>query len=117
MSDTTPSNRVRDILNTAAADLTPDVVYAAIQVAERRRDRADDDIRLLNAKFVEVSRAVHVDIVDSNAHKDETKSAVFGQGFRDAQEGHSQETNPYIPEDFQNHGDWNRGWLNLCRDV
>ncbi len=60
MSDTTPSNRVRDILNTAAADLTPDVVYAAIQVAERRRDRADDDIRLLNAKFVEVARAVHV---------------------------------------------------------
>lgn len=56
MSDTTPSNRVRDILNAAAADLTPDVVYAAIQVAERRRDRADDDICKLNAKFVEVAR-------------------------------------------------------------
>ena len=54
MSDT--SNRVRDILNTATSDLTPDVVYAAIQVAKRRRDRADDDIRLLNAKFVEVAR-------------------------------------------------------------
>ncbi len=56
MADTTPSNRVRDILNTSSADLTPDVVYAAIQVAVRRRDRADDDIRLLNAKFVEVVR-------------------------------------------------------------
>ncbi len=65
MSDTTPSNRVRDILNTAASDLTQDIVYAAIQVAERRRDRADDDIRLLNAKFVEVSRAVHVAIAES----------------------------------------------------
>lgn len=57
MSDTTLSNRVRDILNAAPDDLTPDVVYTAIQVAERRRDRADDDIRLLNAKFVEVSMA------------------------------------------------------------
>ena len=65
MSDTTPSNRVRDILNTTASDLTLDVVYTAIQVAERRRDRADDDIRLLNAKFVEVARAVHVAVVDS----------------------------------------------------
>ena len=64
MSDTTPSNRVRDILNTAAADLTTDVVYAAIQVAERRRDRADDDICKLNAKFVEVARAAHVAIAE-----------------------------------------------------
>ena len=64
MSDTTPSNRVRDILNTAPVDLTLDVVYTAIQVAERRRDRADDDIRLLNAKFVEVARAVHVAITE-----------------------------------------------------
>lgn len=66
MSDTTPSNRVRDILSAATSDLTPDVVYAAIQVAERRRDRADDDIRLLNAKFVEVARAVHVAIAESH---------------------------------------------------
>lgn len=60
MSSTTPSNRVRDILNAATADLTTDIVYTAIQAAERRRDKADDDIRLLNAKFVEVER--------SNAH-------------------------------------------------
>lgn len=66
MSDTTPSNRVRDILNSAAANLTTDVIYTAIQAAERRRDRADDDIRLLNAKFVEVARAVHVAVVESH---------------------------------------------------
>ncbi len=57
MTDTTPSNRVRDILNASSADLTPDAVYTAIQVAERRRDRADEDICKLNAKFVEVAMA------------------------------------------------------------
>jgi hypothetical protein len=77
MSDTTPSNRVRDILHTAAADLTPDVVYAAIQVAERRRDRADADIQLLNAKFVEVARAVHVAVAKS--HRSELQRCQSGK--------------------------------------
>lgn len=66
MSDTTSSNRVRDILNSAADSLTTDVIYTAIQAAERRRDRANDDIRMLNAKFVEVARTVHVAIVESH---------------------------------------------------
>lgn len=55
VSDTNISNRVRDILNSSADNLTTDIVYTAIQAAKRRRDRANDDIQLLNAKFVEVA--------------------------------------------------------------
>lgn len=71
MTDATSSNRVRDILNAAAGSLTTDIVYTAIQAAERRRDRANDDIRLLNAKFVEVARAKDsntVEVTSSKAH-------------------------------------------------
>jgi len=51
------SNRVRDIIRRDPADLTTDDVYTAIRVAERRRDRAVDDILLLQAKFVEVAQS------------------------------------------------------------
>lgn len=78
MSDTAPSNRVRDILNSAPAGLTTDTVYTAIQAAERRRDRADDDIHLLNAKFVEVARAVHVAIVESHERSQINRSHHIG---------------------------------------